>query len=87
MERGLSEARDLDTGSDGNAGHLLLGFDAAMSGFDSGHAFGTVDYLHHLTETPLGELSAFAHGFGGATMQGGTWTPELGITGGLGLRW
>ena len=65
----------------------MLGIDAAMSGWDAGHAFGTVDYLHHITDTPLGELSAFAHGFGGATMHRGSWRPEVGVTAGFGLSW
>lgn len=65
----------------------MLGFDAGLTGWRDGHAYGTVDYLHHIAETPVGELSAFAHGFGGATMTGGRWTPELGVTGGLELRW
>lgn len=87
MERGLDRARSLDTGADGNAGHLMLGIDAAMSGFADGHAFGTIDYLHRISDTPLGELSAFAHGFGGATLSAGEWRPEAGVTAGLGLSW
>lgn len=83
IERGLARARDLG----GDSGHLMLGFDAAMSGFDTGHTYGTIDYLQHLSGTPMGDLSAFAHGFGGATMRGGNWTPELGVIGGLELRW
>ena len=87
MERGLDKARSLDTGEDGNAGHLMLGLDAAMSGWDSGHAFGTVDYRHRISKTKLGEFSAFAHGFGGASLNNGQWSPEAGVTGGLELRW
>lgn len=63
----------------------MFGFDAALSGWDSGHAFGTIDYLHHISDTPVGELSAFTHGFGGATLDRGTWAPELGVTAGFEL--
>jgi hypothetical protein len=65
----------------------MLGIDAAMSGWSSGHALGTIDYLHHITDTPIGELSAFAHGFGGVKMEKGRWSPETGITGGVELSW
>lgn len=64
----------------------MIGFDAALDGWDSGHAFGVIDYKHHITETPLGELSAFAHGFGGASMAHGVVRPELGFTGGVELK-
>ena len=76
----------MDTGSDGNAGHLYLGLDASLSDGE-GHAYGTIDYLHHIDSTPLGELTAFAQGFGGAKLVAGAWEPEVGITAGLGLEW
>ena len=75
-------ARSLDTGDDGNTGHLRLGVDASLD-----HIFGTVDYMHHLTDTPVGEMSAFARGFGGARRLAGRWERDLGVTGGLELRW
>ena len=58
-----------------------------MVGWDDAHAFGTVDYSHHIAETSIGILSAFTHGWGGASMSKGKWAPEVGVTGGLELRW
>jgi archaellin len=66
---------------------LRVGFDAALSGWDDGHAYATVDYAHHITDTPLGELSAFGHAFGGAQMVDGSVTPDFGATGGIELSW
>lgn len=80
-------ARSLDVGSDGNAGHLRLGFDASLDGKNTGYTFGTIDYAQHIKNTPLGELSAFARGFGGARIKRGRWTSQLGVTGGLELSW
>lgn len=77
----------MDTGEDGNAGSLMIGFDVALRGWDEGHAYGVVDYQQHILETPLGELSAFVHGFGGVTLHEGQYRPEIGVTGGLGLDW
>jgi hypothetical protein len=76
----------LNTGEDGNAGHLSLGIDSALSG-NKGHAYGVIDYSHHITNTPLGEFSAFAKGFGGMTLLDGRWQPELGATAGIGFSW
>ena len=65
-----------------------MGLDAAMSGWDDAHAFGTIDYMHHIAATPIGEVSAFAHGFGGMSkVGGGAWEPELGVTAGFALEW
>ena len=55
----------------------MLGIDASLN-----HVYGVVDYQHHLGKTPLGDLSAFAHGFGGISRARGR---ELGATAGLGL--
>lgn len=88
LERGLSFARELDVSVDGNAGRLSLGIDAALSpGWNNGHVLGTLDYLHRIASTPVGELSAFARGFGGVRWDGGRKRGELGITAGIGLQW
>lgn len=73
-------------GADGNTGHLTLGLDAALSG-GRGYARGTVDYLHRIADTPLGEFSAFANGFAGVVNTSGSWVPEAGATAGFGLSW
>ena len=87
IERGLEEARSLDLGEDGNAGRLRLGFDASMSGWDTGYAVASLDYSQRIADTPLGELSAFGRGFGGVSMTPSGVRPNFGLTGGLEMVW
>ena len=79
--------RGLDKAAEREGGHLFLGMDAAVTDWQNGHAYGTLSMAHHITDTPLGELSMFADAYGGATMTGGKWRPEAKILTGAGLRW
>ena len=72
--------------NDSNTGELTIGFNALMLN-NKGHTHGTIDYLHKISDTPIGELTAFTTGFGGVSLDRGKISKEFGIKGGLGLRW
>lgn len=64
-----------------------MGVDALLRRDGQGHAYATLDYLHHLAGGDGWELAAFARGYGGARNEGFGWRPELGLIGGVGLTW
>lgn len=61
-----------------------MGFNASIS---NNNVFSNVSYLHHISNTKLGEFNAFAQAGIGFTKLNDSWESEIRALAGMEFRW